>query len=62
MTVVMAIICNGYRDMSQDAMLYSALTALGWELGIVVVSILAINITVMVLYDRKGYRRRRNRR
>ena len=62
MTIVMAIICNGYRDMAQDAMLYSALTALAWELGIIVVSILAINITVMVLYDRKGYRRRRNRR
>lgn len=62
MTIVMAIICNGYRDMAQDAMLYSALTALCWELGIIVVSILAINITVMVLYDSKGYRRRRNRR
>lgn len=62
MTIVMAIICNGYRDLGQDAMLYSALTALAWELGIIVVSILAINITVMVLYDRKGYRRRRNRR
>lgn len=62
MTIVMAIICNGYRDMAQDAMIYSALTALLWELGLIVVSIFAINITVMVLYDRKGYRRRRNRR
>lgn len=62
MTIVMALICNGYRDLAQEAMLYSALTALGWELGIIVVSILAINITVMVLFDRKGYRRRRNRR
>lgn len=62
MTIVMAIICNGYRDLAQDAMLYSALTALAWELGIIVASILAINITVIVLFDRKGYRRRRNRR
>ena len=62
MTIVMALICNGYRDLAQEAMLYSALTALGWELGIIVVSILAINITVMVRFDRKGYRRRRNRR
>lgn len=62
MTVVMAIICNGYRDMAQDAMLYASLKALGWELGLIIASILAINITVMVLFDRKGYRRRRTRR
>lgn len=62
MTIVMAMICNGYRDLAQDAMLYSALKALIWELGIIVASILAINITVMVLFDSKGYRRRRTRR
>ena len=62
MTIVMAIICNGYRDLAQDAMLCSALKALIWELGIIVASILAINITVMVLFDSKGYRRRRTRR
>lgn len=62
MTIVMALICNGYRDLGWEAMLWSALTALGWELGIVIVSILAINITVMVLFDNKGYRRRRTRR
>lgn len=62
MTIVMALICNGYRDMAQDAMIYSALKSLGWELGLIIASILAINITVMVLFDRKGYRRRRTRR
>ena len=62
MTIVMAMICNGYRDMAQGAMIFSALWAIVWELVIIVVSILAINITIMVLYDRKGYRRRRKRR
>lgn len=62
MTIVMAILCNGYRDLAQDAMLYSALKAIGWEAGLILVSILAINITVMVLFDHKGYRRRRTRR
>lgn len=62
MTIVMAVICNGYRDMAQEAMIWSAITALCWELGIIVASVLVINITVMVLYDRKGYRRRRTRR
>ena len=62
MTIVMALICNGYRDLAPEAMLYSALKAIGWELGLIVLSILAINITVMVLFDHKGYRRRRTRR
>ena len=62
MTIVMALICNGYREMAQDAMVYSALKCLGWELGLIIASILAINITVTVLFDRKGYRRRRTKR
>lgn len=62
MTIVMAFICNGYRDMAQDAMIYSALTSLCWELGLIVLSVLAIDITIVALFDRKGYRRRRSRR
>jgi hypothetical protein len=62
MTIVMALICNGYREMAQDAMVYSALKCLGWELGLIIASILAINITVTVLFDRKGYCRRRTKR
>ena len=57
MTIVMAIICNGYREMAQEAMIYSAITAILGELGLIVASIIAINITVIVLFDRKGYRR-----
>ena len=62
MSIVMAIICNGYRDMAQDAMVYSAITIILWELGLIVASIIAINITVIVLYDHKGYRRHQIRR
>ncbi len=62
MSIVMAVICNGFRDLARDVMVLTAMKALLWELGLVVVSILAINITVMVLYDGKGYRRKRNRR
>ncbi len=62
MTIVMAMICNGYRELEPNAMVWSALKALGWELGIVLVSILAINITVIVLFNQKGYRRTRSRR
>lgn len=62
MTIVMAILCNGYRKLSPDEMVWSALKALGWELIIVVVSIIAINVTIMVLYNQNGYRRTRTKR
>ncbi|MBR2048900.1 MAG: SdpI family protein [Oscillospiraceae bacterium] len=62
MTIVMAVLCNGYRDLAQDAMLYSALTAICWEIGLIVASILVIDIIILVLFDRKGYRRQRLRR
>lgn len=62
MSVVMAVICNGFRELARDDMIYTALHAILWELGLVAVSILAINITIVALFDRKGYRRRRSRR
>lgn len=61
LTIVMAIICNGYRDLGSTEMLSSAITAIFWELGLIALSILAINITIVALYDRKGYPRQRIR-
>ncbi len=57
LTVVMLLITNGYRGMEGMDMLYSAVKCILWELGLAVVSILAINITLIVLFDRKGNRR-----
>lgn len=62
LTIIMAVRCNGYRDLSQVEMISSALTSLLWELGLIVASIVAIDLTVVILFDRKGYRRRRIRR
>ena len=62
MTIVMAIICNGYRELAPDQMAFSALKLLGWEVGIVLVTIIAINIALVVLFDQKGYRRTRTKR
>ena len=61
LTVVMAVVCGGFKNLEQDQMMARAATAIGWELGLVIVSIIAINVTLMVLFDAKGYRRRRNR-
>ena len=62
MTIYMAISCNGYRDMSQEEMIFSAMGSLVKELILIVASILVINLTVFLCYDRKGYPRRRKRR
>ena len=57
LSIVMAIICNGYRGMDTMDMLYNAVICLLWEAGLTLLSILAINITVMIRYDGRGYLR-----
>lgn len=61
MTVVMAIICNGYRDMAWEAMLWSALWAVVVELLMVFISVVLINALVVLQFDSKGYRRGENK-
>ena len=57
MTVVMAIICNGYRDMEVEAMLWSALKCLVWDIGLTVAACLFINVLVVITFDKDGFRR-----
>jgi uncharacterized membrane protein len=57
MTVIMAFIANGYRDMSWEGMMFSALTAVIVELLLVVFSTMLINTLVIFHFDRKGERR-----
>lgn len=58
LTTVMGLRCNGFRDLGPEEMVWAALWSLVWELGIIAVSILAVNIAVMVLFDHKGNRRK----
>lgn len=58
LTVVMAVICNGFRRMDVMDMVWCAAKCIGWELVLTVIACLAINITVIVVFDRNGYRRR----
>ncbi len=55
--VIMAVICNGYRDMDPMDMVWSAVRCLLWELGLTVLVCLAANIVIVVIFDRKGFRR-----
>ena len=57
LTVVMAFLCNGYRDMAAEAMLMSAMTSVLVELLLVFLSTMLINTLVIFHFDRKGTRR-----
>ncbi len=57
LTIVMALLCTRFRGMEAMDMVWFALRLVLWELGLVAVSCLAIDITVLVFFDRKGSRR-----
>ena len=57
LTIIMAFLCNGYRELAAEAMLMSALTCGGVELLLVFLSTLLINTLVIFHFDRKGTRR-----
>ena len=58
LTVVMGIICTGFASLSAPDMVWKAIRCLLWEIGFVMLAGIAINLTVMMRYDHKGYRRR----
>ena len=62
LTIVMALRANGYRDLEYEEAIWGAIRSLGVELVLVIASIIVVNFTVFVAFDRKGYRRRKKRR
>lgn len=58
LTVVMAVICNAFRRMEPMDMVWSAGKCLLWQIGIVAVSCLVMNILIVVVFDSRGFRRR----
>ena len=60
LTIVMSLICNGYRNMGTEEMLDSALRCIGWVIGLTVIACLAIDALVVIVFDSKGFRRREN--
>ena len=57
LTIIMAFLCNGYRELAAEAMLMSALTCVLVELLLVFLSTLLINTLVIFHFDHKGARR-----
>ena len=58
LTVVMAILSGGFAGLEQMDMLIQVMICIGWQAGILVVACIAIDIAVVCLFDRRGFRRR----
>lgn len=58
MLLVMALLCSSFSGMEAMPMVERAAKYVFWELIIIAVSCIAIDITVMVLFDSKGSRRK----
>ena len=57
LTVVMAVICNGFRRMEVMEMTHLAGKCLLWELGLIAGLCLIIDALVIAAFDRRGFRR-----
>lgn len=57
LTVVMALICNGYRGMDIMEMIWSAGKCVLIQIGLVLLATIVIHIVVLIRYDWKGDRR-----
>jgi uncharacterized membrane protein len=58
LTVVMLLITGGYGSKDVSEIIHSGLSCLVWEIILAALSCLVINVTAMILFDRKGLRRR----
>lgn len=58
LTIIMALICNGWNKLEPLDMVWNAVQCLLWELGLTGAACLGVNITVMVVFDKDGFRRK----
>lgn len=58
LTIVMALLSTGLRDLEPMDMVWQAGVYLLWELGLTVVACIIIDVIVIIFFDIKGYRRR----
>ena len=54
LSIIMFIVCNAFRGMDTPQLLSAAITCLFWELGVIAVVCIAIDVVVLLRYDRKG--------
>ena len=61
LTIVMAVMCVRFGSMEAEEMLWYAAKCILWELGVIAFATLAINVTVVVVYDSQGNSRKEMR-
>lgn len=54
LTIVMLLVTLGFRKLAIMAQLWRAVTCLGWEVALIAVSIVGINVIVARFYDAEG--------
>jgi len=62
MTIVMMMITGSFAGMETTEMVWQALECLVWEAGLALVATLAINLTAMIRFDRKGEYRKKKKK
>jgi hypothetical protein len=54
LSIVMFLICGNFRGMDAMAMVSKAITCILWELGLLFISHIVINLVILLRYNRKG--------
>ena len=62
LTIVMFFLSAGFRDKEMMDLVELAVKCIFWEMGLVALSCIGIDIAVVAVYDSKGVRRRARRR
>ena len=57
MTIVMALLCMVLENADPMEMAVQAGIYILWELGFIVLSVICINVVVIIMFDKDGYRR-----
>ena len=62
LTIVMAIICNGYKGMESTEMIWSSIVCILWEIGALLVVSIVVHIVIVCVFDWKGTKRSQKRK
>lgn len=57
MTIVMALLCLSLESAEPMEMAVQAGIYILWELGFIVLSVICINVVLIIMFDKDGYRR-----
>lgn len=58
LTIVIGLICNSFRRIDATKMVEISAKCILWELALLVIACVAIDIVVVVVFDSKGFRRK----